>query len=118
MFSIRFYLRGKEKGMKARFKFSKFDSYKQFRWAAIVAGIIFLSIGSLIFYNIKIANKMVSRTDTEKLQANFEKTYKHFEKTLQPRIVSSYVEVDLFPNELGAKFKGFYYLKNISRSQI
>jgi ABC-2 type transport system permease protein len=27
-------------------------------------------------------------------------------------VVSSYVEVDLYPKELGAKFKGYYYLKN------
>ncbi len=118
VFAIRFYLRGKEKGMKARFRFSKFDSHKQFRFAAVVSGIVFIAIGSLIFYNVKIANKMVSRTDEEKLQARFEQTYKHFQYTRQPRVVSSYVEVDLFPDELGAKFKGYYYLKNKHRQSI
>jgi ABC-2 type transport system permease protein len=112
VFAIRFYLRGKEKGMKARFKFSKFDSNKQFKFVAIVSVLVFIGIGSLIFYNIKVANKMLSNKDMEKLQAKFEQTYKHFQKTKQPRVVSSYVEVDLFPNELGAKFKGYYYLKN------
>ncbi len=110
--SIRFYLRGKEKGLKARFRFSKYDSHKQFRIVAVAAGIVFIGIGSLIYYNIKIANKMMSRKEIEKEQAKFEQTYKHFQKTLQPRVVTSYVEVDLFPEELGAKFKGYYYLKN------
>lgn len=110
--SIRFYLRGKEKGLKARFRFSKYDSHKQFRIVAVAAGIVFIGIGSLIYYNIKVANKMLSNKEVEKLQAKFEQTYKHFQKTLQPRVVTSYVEVDLFPQELGAKFKGYYYLKN------
>lgn len=110
--SIRFYLRGKEKGLKARFKFSKFDSHKQFRITAVAAAILFLGIGSLIYYNIKVANKMMSQKEIEKEQARFEQTYKHFQRTLQPRVVTSYVEVDLFPDDLGAKFKGYYYLKN------
>jgi ABC-2 type transport system permease protein len=110
--SIRFYLRGKEKGLKARFRFSKYDSHKQFRIVAVAAGIVFIGVGSLIYYNIKVANKMLSNKEVEKLQAKFEQTYKHFQKTLQPRVVTSYVEVDLFPEELGAKFKGYYYLKN------
>ncbi|MES2761858.1 MAG: M1 family aminopeptidase [Bacteroidota bacterium] len=118
VFAIRFYLRGKEKGLKARFRFSKYDSHKQFRFAAVIAGVVFLGIGSVIYYNVKVANKIVSRTDEEKLQAKFEQSYKHFQYTLQPRVVASYVEVDLFPDELGAKFKGHYYLKNKHKQAI
>ena len=116
--SIRFYLRGKEKGLKARFRFSKYDSHNQFRIIAALGAIVFIGVGSLIYYNIKVANKMMSNKEVEKLQATFEQTYKHFQKTLQPRIVSSYVEVDLFPKELGAKFKGYYYLKNKHKQTI
>lgn len=118
VFSIRFYLRGKEKGLKARFRFSKYDSHKQFRFAAVISGIVIIGIGSVIYYNVKVANKIVSNTDEEKLQAKFEQTYKHFQYTKQPRVVSSYVEVDLFPNELGAKFKGHYYLKNKHKTSV
>jgi ABC-2 type transport system permease protein len=109
---IRFYLRGKEKGWKARFRFSKYDSHKQFRIAAFIAFAVFVGTFSVIYYNIKVANELLSRKDMEKLQAKFEQSYKHFQYTLQPRVVLSYVEVDLYPKELGAKFKGFYYLKN------
>ncbi|MBI3520485.1 MAG: ABC transporter permease [Bacteroidetes bacterium] len=116
--SVRFFLRGKEKGLKARFKFSKYDSHKQFRLIAVFAGVVFIGIGGVIYYNIKVANKLLSAKDFEKLQAKFEQTYKHFQKTKQPRVVSSYVEVDLFPNELGAKFKGYYYLKNKHKEAI
>ena len=73
MISIRFYLRGKEKGLKARFKFSKFDSNKQFRLTAIVSTVLFIGIGGYIFYNIKVLNKMTSNKELEVLQAGFEK---------------------------------------------
>ncbi|MDF2447820.1 MAG: hypothetical protein K0R26_324 [Bacteroidota bacterium] len=112
VFAVRLYLRGKEKGLKARFRFSKYDSNRQLRWTAIISAIIVLGVGSVIYYNVKVANKLLSGREMEALQAKFEKTYKHFQKTPQPRIVSSYVEVDLFPDQLGAKFKGFFYLKN------
>ena len=110
--AIRFYLRGKEKGLKARFKFSKYDSHKQFRLVAVIAFVLFIGTGGYIFYNIKVVNTMYSNKELEKLQAQFEKTYKHFQNTPQPRVVLSYVEVDLYPKELGAKFKGYYFLKN------
>lgn len=110
--AIRFYLRGKEKGWKARFRFSKYDSHRQLRITAVIAFIVFAATGSVIYYNVKVANELLSRKDYEKLQAKFEKSYKHFQYTLQPRVVSSYVEVDLYPKELGATFKGYYYLKN------
>ena len=116
--SIRFYLRGKEKGMNARFNFSRFDSNKQFKLAGIIAGLFFIGTGGIIFYNIKVVNKMTSNKELEIMQSKFEKTYKHFQSTKQPRIISSYVEVDLFPNELGAKFKGYYFLKNKHSSPI
>lgn len=37
---------------------------------------------------------------------------KKYEKELQPRVVESNLNVDIFPDELGTKIKGFYYLKN------
>lgn len=110
--SIRFYLRGKEKGLKARFRFSKSYSNKKLRLTAMISALVFIGVGGSIYYNIKVLNKMYTSKDLEKLQVKFEKNYKHFEKTKQPRIVSSYVEVDLYPDELGGKFKGYYYLKN------
>ena len=116
--SIRFYLRGKEKGMNARFNFSRFDSNKQFKLAGIIAGLFFIGTGGIIFYNIKVVNKMTSNKELEIMQSKFEKTYKHFQSTKQPRIISSYVEVDLFTNELGAKFKGYYFLKNKHNTPI
>lgn len=110
--SIRFYLRGKEKGWKARFRFSKYDSKRQMQLTALAAVAVLVSTGGIIFYNVKVAHKLLSKKDYEQLQADFEKRYKHFQYTPQPRVVSSFVEADLFPSELGARFKGFYYLKN------
>jgi ABC-2 type transport system permease protein len=109
---MRFYLRGKEKGLGARFRFSKHDANGSLKLGAMLSLLFFLTVGSYIFYNLKVLNKIESETDREERAADFEKKYKHFEKTPQPRIVSSYVEADLFPYELGAKLRGYYYVKN------
>lgn len=116
--AIRFYLRGKEKGLKARFRFSKYDSRRQAGITALIAFVTFGVTGGVIYYNVKIANKLLDRKETEALQARFEQQYKHFQFTPQPRVVSSFVEADLFPSQLGASFKGYYYLKNKHRSAL
>jgi ABC-2 type transport system permease protein len=106
-FGLRFYLRGKEKGLKTRFKFSRADWTKSLKISGLLSTLLFLGLGAFIFYNVSVLNKIESSKDREKLSANFEKTYKHFENTKQPRIVSSYVEADLYPMQLGADLKGY-----------
>ena len=112
LFGIRFYSRGKEKGLKARFNYSRNDATKQTGFVAIAFLLVFICTGSYIFYNLKVLNKIQTENEQQEQTAGFEKTYKYLQKIKQPRIVSSYVEVDLFPEELGAKMKGHYYLKN------
>jgi ABC-2 type transport system permease protein len=46
------------------------------------------------------------------LQVDFEKKYKKYQKTSQPRIVESNVKVHIFPNERSLEASGFFYLKN------
>ena len=37
---------------------------------------------------------------------------------MQPRIVESNINVDIFPDELGCKLTGFYYLKNKHKGAV
>jgi ABC-2 type transport system permease protein len=50
--------------------------------------------------------------------ADFEKKYSHFSKTAQPRVTAVNWNVDIFPEERGAKMKGFYILKNKGKVDI
>lgn len=113
-----FWMRGKEKGFKARFKIARTLFNGKAKLAIAVLLILFLSLGAYIYYNTNVLNKNLSASDEEKEQVDFEKNYKKFEKTQQPRIVSAFWKVDIFPQERGVEMEGFYYLKNKSQKNI
>ncbi len=47
---------------------------------AAVGLIAFVGIGAWIYYNTKVLNTLRSENDQDALQADYEKTYKKFEK--------------------------------------
>lgn len=116
--AITMYRRGKETTFKTRWK----QAFKQLNFkyvtVLIVGVFLFVSCGSVIYYNIRVLNPYKSSTDYEKIQANFEKNYKKHQNEPQPRVVESNVQVDLFPDELKCDIKGFYYLKNKQKETI
>ncbi|MDP1801140.1 MAG: M1 family aminopeptidase [Bacteroidota bacterium] len=111
-FAIAIYQRGKEQRFSTRWK-QGLKNFKLSYKLTIVFGLLcFFGFGSIIYYNTRVLNKYKSEKEKEKQQADFEIAYKKYEKELQPRVVESNVNVDIFPDELGTKIKGFYYLKN------
>jgi ABC-2 type transport system permease protein len=102
----------KEKNYGARIKYAKTQFNRTYSYMIIVGLVMFIGFGSYIYYNTRVLNTYKTNRQQEQEQADFENKYKKYAKELQPRIVSSNVEVDIFPGELGAKVKGFYYLKN------
>jgi len=111
-FAIAMYQRGKENGFTKRFKQGLKLFKSSYKLALITGTILFLGLGSLIFYNIRVLNPYKSAKDREKQLFEYEQKYKQYANELQPRIVESNLNVDIFPDELGYKVKGFYYLKN------
>jgi len=106
------YQRGKENSFTIRWK----QAFKKVRVPyklTMLAGVLLLAgCGSVIYYNTRVLNKYKSPEDENKELADFEKKYKQYAKELQPRVVESNLNVDIFPDELGCKINGFYYLKN------
>jgi ABC-2 type transport system permease protein len=112
LLAIRFFPRGKESALKARYQLSRFSIRRPAKLSLLFSIIIAGSFGSFIYYNIKVLNKYYTPKEHEQLQVDFEKQYKKYKNTLQPRIVESKVEVDIFPYERSLHVKGFYYIKN------
>lgn len=102
----------KEKNYKARIKYATKQFNRSYAWMMIIGFLMFVGFGSVIYYNTRIVNTYKTNKELEKESVAFEKKYKHLEKELQPRIVESNLEVDIFPDELGAKVKGYFYIKN------
>ena len=111
-YSLKFFARGKEKSLKARYKLSRYSGTKATKFALYGSLIVAIGLGSFIYYNIKVLNKFTTPKQMELVQVDFEKKYKKYQKTLQPRIVESNVKVHIFPAERSLEASGFFYLKN------
>ncbi|HXI01588.1 MAG TPA: M1 family aminopeptidase [Candidatus Saccharimonadales bacterium] len=64
---------------------------------AAVGVLLSLGAGGYIYYNTNVLNTYRSSTDSEQLQARYEKDYKKYEGLPQPRITAVSVAVDLYP---------------------
>jgi ABC-2 type transport system permease protein len=116
--AVTMWQRGKEKHYKARFSIVRSNLDKRSKMALIIGLLVFIGFGGYIYYNIKVLNKYTTTKEEEKNTAEFEKKYKQYEKELQPRVVESNLQVDIFPRELGVKLKGYLYLKNKHKSPV
>ena len=76
------------------------------RFVAIAAAICFVATGGWIFYNTKVLNTVRSENDGDRLQADYEKTYKKFEKQPEPRITDVKYAIDLYPESRNMTMRG------------
>lgn len=106
------YQRGKETSFRARLKNTRKHFTLPYKTAAVIGMLFFFGCGSVIFYDRVKLNPEKSEKELEKQTAEFERKYKKYAKELQPRIVESNLKVDIYPEKLGCKIEGYYYLKN------
>lgn len=112
------WVRGKEKGFKNRLRIAKPLFTGKAKLAMSLGILVFLMSGGFIYYNTSVLNKNISSKKQEEAQAEFEKKYKRYSKTPQPRIVAANWNVDIFPKERGVKMNGYYILKNKTSKAI
>ncbi len=72
----------------------------------------FLAVGSWIYYVDNIKHERLSSKEREQRAAQWELNYKKYEHTPQPRIISSTINLDLYPETRDFKASGTYILKN------
>lgn len=112
LLTLFFFARGKEKGLRARFRFSKREVRPVVKWSIALLILIFVGAGSFIFYNTHVLNHFLSQKEVVKKMVDFEKRFKRYERTLMPRIVESNLDVDIYPGSSALHVKGFYWIKN------
>jgi ABC-2 type transport system permease protein len=74
--------------------------------------------GAYIYYNMNILNEYRTTDSAEKKLADYEKKYLKYENIEQPAIRQITLNVDLFPEEKRAEFKGSYELINDTDAPI
>ncbi|WP_438423548.1 ABC transporter permease/M1 family aminopeptidase [Aquimarina macrocephali] len=107
-----FSVRGTETHIKKRWKLSKQRLTKPLIKLGTVTILIFISLGSYIFYNTNILNEYSFPKEESTYRANYEKKLKHFEYLPQPKIVDVNLKVDLFPYDRDYSVEGYYMLTN------
>ena len=78
----------------------------------VVAAMVFIGCGSFIYYNTNVENKFMTSFDQEEQQAKYERTYKKFERSPQPKIDNVKLQVDIYPYTRSMHATGTFVLQN------
>lgn len=95
--TILFWPRGKQDRFKARAMNAAIRFTSRWKMATGVILLAFVFSGGWIWYNTEILNAVRSPKDIQQILAEYESTYKRFDKLLQPRVRSVKYQIDLFP---------------------
>lgn len=112
------WVRGTETLLKWRLKVARQSFSRSAGLVSAAAILIFLTSGGFIFYNTNVLNEYKAGKEYQKEQAEYEKLYKQYEKSPQPRIVASNLHVDIYPEERNFRMKGHFWLKNKTKVAI
>lgn len=111
-------VRGMDTNFSKRILLGKLRLNRQAALTIAAALLIFLSSGAFIFYNANILNKYENSEEVLKQLAAYENELKQYEFIPQPKITSTYVEVDVFPFSRDFQAHGYYTLRNKSSRDI
>ncbi len=110
--AILFTVRGMDSNFFIRMKLSKNRLNPQAILTIVLALAVFAGSGAFIYYNTNVLNEYQNSDDQKKNQALYERTLKQFEFIPQPKIIDTYVEVDIQPKQRDFSAKGYFVLKN------
>jgi len=114
IFSSILMAKGNETGLAKRWTSGLKQIGKSFRVFSLVCLMLFISIGSYIFYNTNVLNEFWTKGEQSDFRVGYEKKLKQFEYIPQPKITAVKLKVDLFPSQRAYQIKGEYLLRNTS----
>ncbi|HEX8223021.1 MAG TPA: M1 family aminopeptidase [Allosphingosinicella sp.] len=87
----------------------------------IIAGLalaLFIATGAYAYYNTNVLNDFETSSAREEYAAAYEKKFLKYEKLPHPSIAKVVLNVDLYPAETRALFRGSYLLANLTDKPI
>ncbi len=116
--SVLFWVRGLPHSFRERLAIAK-SRFKGFILTAFIAFlVVFVGLGFTIYYENNILNERTSSKEGELKAVTWEKTFKKYEKVIQPRIVAVNCNVNIFPKQLNFDADGTYIMVNKSKGAI
>lgn len=113
-----FWIRGVAGDFKNRLQSAKKHLSAKYIAMISVVFIAWLGVGSVVYYNTQILNKYKTSKELEKLQADYEKTYKKYENITLPKITDATYIIDIYPESRDVKAYIGIRLKNKSTEPI
>ncbi|WP_345274554.1 ABC transporter permease/M1 family aminopeptidase [Flaviramulus aquimarinus] len=111
-------VRGTETNLGKRLIASKYRLSKPLFKLASVVCLVFIAIGSFIFYNTNVLNTYWSNSEATDFRVAYEKELKQFEYIPQPKLINVNLQVELYPETRDYKVEGYYILKNTNSEDI
>jgi hypothetical protein len=116
--SILLWQRGREHAWRLRLRDARLRFTAPVRVLAVVLLAAFLGTGAWIYYNTKVLNTILSEDDRDHISADYEKTYKRYDKLPQPRIIDVKYAIDLYPERRAATMHADTLIQNKSDKPI
>jgi ABC-2 type transport system permease protein len=88
------------------------------RTATMLFAVVFVGLGSWLYYNTAILNKIQGPETGLRKQADYERKYKQFQNLPLPRITKIRQQIDIFPETRGLVFKGQQEMVNKTEKPI
>jgi ABC-2 type transport system permease protein len=104
--TVMFWPRGRLNGWRERAANASWRFHGTWRLAAAACLLAFALTGAWIFYNTKVLNPLRGPKDLQRIQADYEKAYKRFDKMPQPRLRSLKYSIDIFPEKRNMTMHG------------
>jgi ABC-2 type transport system permease protein len=113
-----FWVRGVESTFKVRLRMARARLGRGMVVALCLSLAGFAATGVYIFHNTNQLNRYLTAKDAERLQAEYEKRYKHFQSEPQPSVTDVRIRADLRPETRGVHWMGSYQLLNRNSAPV
>ena len=116
--SSMWWARGADASLKQRIIAARTKDNRSSRMAIMISLLVFLGTGAFIYYNTNVENKFMTSFQQEESRAVYEKLYKKFEHSPQPKITDVQLSVNIYPDTRILRSTGTYVLKNKTTQAI
>ncbi|HEY6389910.1 MAG TPA: M1 family aminopeptidase [Bryobacteraceae bacterium] len=115
--SIALARRGTDLGIVSRWRQSQ-ERGLRLTLVAVLFALGMAASGGWFYYNGHVLNRFRTSKQTRELQADYERKYKKFERTLQPKVTAVEAVIDIYPERRSLSGHGTYTLSNPSSQPI
>ena len=110
--TIMFWPRGKQDRWLGRRRNAARRFHRGWISASLLCLLAFVSTGGWIWYNTEVLNRVVGPKTQQRLQAEYEKSYKQYEKIPAPRVRSVKYAIDVYPEARNIVMRGEQVIQN------